>query len=120
MASLNTSLTTPRAPLLLAGGESRDVPGVMEAFRAEIARLQRDGVDQTLFENTRRSYYGAMLRVCGSFSSLAQSLVGGLFSGWCPLDVFEELQAVKAEELQAFILEWLAPEKLALSVVHPL
>ncbi len=111
---------TAGTAMLLAGGESRDVPGVMEAFRAEIARLQREGVNQTLFENTRRSYYGIMLRVCGSFSALAQSLVSGLFSGWCPLDIFEELQTVKAEDLQAFILECLAPEKLALSVVRPL
>ena len=111
---------TAGTAMLLAGGESRDVSGVMNAFQAEIARLSTQGIDNVLFENTRRSYYGAMLRVCGSFSSLAHSLVSGLFSGWCPLDIFEELQTVKAEEIQSFISEGFAPEKLALSVVHPL
>ena len=111
---------TAGTAMLLVGGESRDVPAVTDAFRAEIARLSSDGLDGALFENTRRSYYGAMLRVCGSFSSLAQALVAGVFADYCPLDIFEELQSVKAEEVLTFISENLSPEKLALSVVRPL
>ena len=111
---------TAGTAMLLAGGESRDVPGVIEAFKSEIARLGSASLDETLFENTRRSYYGSMLRVCGSFSALAHALVGGVFAGYCPLDVFEELQDVRPEDVRHFIVENLAPEKLALSVVRPL
>lgn len=111
---------TAGTAMLLVGGESRDIPAVTAAFQSEIARLSADGPDAALFENTRRSYYGSMLRVCGSFSSLAHALVGGVFADYCPLDVFEELQAVRAEEVLRFLAENLAPEKLALSVVRPL
>lgn len=111
---------TADTAMLLAGGESRNIPGVMDAFHAEVSRLSMQGIDHTLFKNIRRSYYGAMLRVCGSFSSLAHSLASSLFAGWCPLDIFEELQAIQAEEIQSFISESFASEKLALSVVHPL
>lgn len=111
---------TAGTSMLLAGGESRDVPGVMDALDAELALLRKVGLDETLFENTCRSYYGSMLRVCGSFSALAHALVGGVFAGYCPLDVFRELRDIRLEDVQRFILENLTPEKLALSVVRPL
>ncbi|MGI5979636.1 MAG: EF-P 5-aminopentanol modification-associated protein YfmH [Oscillospiraceae bacterium] len=111
---------TAGTAMLVFGGESRDVSGVVDAFNAEITRISQDGVDEALFENTRRSYYGSMLRVCGSFSALAQSLVGGVFADHCPLDVFDELQTVSAADIAAFISENLDSKKLALSVVRPL
>ena len=111
---------TAGTAMLLVGGESRDVSGVADAFRAEVDRLAQSGVDKALFENTRRSYYGAMLRVCGSFSALAQSLVSGVFADYCPLDIFEELQTIQAEDAAAFIAENFEAKKLALSVVRPL
>ena len=61
-----------------------------------------------------------MLRVCGSFSALAQSLVSGVFADYCPLDIFEELQTIQAEDAAAFIAENFEAKKLALSVVRPL
>lgn len=111
---------TAGTAMLLFGGESRDVPAVTDAFHAETARILSAGLDETLFENTRRAYYGSMLRVCGSFSALAQALVSGVFADYCPLDVFEELQSIRADEILAFISESFAAEKLALSVVRPL
>ena len=111
---------TAGTAMLLVGGESRDVSGVADAFRAEVDRLAQSGVDKALFENTRRSYYGAMLRVCGSFSALAQSLVSSAFADYCPLDIFEELQTIRAEDAAAFIAENFEAKKLALSVVRPL
>lgn len=111
---------TAGTAMVLAGGESRDVNGVMEEFRSEIAKITSEGLDKALFENTRKSLYGSQLRVLGSFSGLSQALANGEFAGYCPLDVFEEIEKVNLEDVQNFISEIFMPEKLALSMILPL
>ncbi|MDR1131083.1 MAG: insulinase family protein [Oscillospiraceae bacterium] len=104
---------------LIAGGVSRNVGGVMDALHKEIVRIGEAGLDKALFENVRRAYFGSKLRMLGSFSSLAQALAEGVFSGCRPLGAFEEIAAVSLAETERFIRESFAPEKLALSVVSP-
>jgi len=111
---------TSGTAMLLAGGESRDVDGVMKELHSEIAKISSEGLDKALFENTRKSYYGSQLRALGSFSALSQSLADGAFASFCPLDAFEEIKQISLSEVQRFITENLAPEKIALSVVSPL
>lgn len=111
---------TAGTAMILAGGESRDVNGVMDEFRSEIAKIVSDGLDSNLFENTRKSYFGSQLRVLGSFSALAQALANGVFAGYCPLDVFEVIEQVSLTDVQNFITDNFMPEKLALSVILPL
>ncbi len=106
--------------MLLAGGESRNVDGVMNELHNEIAKISSEGLNSTLFENTRKSYYGSQLRALGSFSALSQSLSDGAFASYCPLDAFEEIKQISLSDVQSFITENFAPEKIALSVVSPL
>jgi len=111
---------TSGTAMILAGGESRNVDGVMNELSAEIGRIKADGPDKTLFENTRKSCFGSQLRILGSFSSLAQTLADGAFADYCPLDAFEEIKKIGLSDVRDFITVNLSPEKLALSVVSPL
>lgn len=111
---------TAGTAMVLAGGESRDIDGVMSEFRSEVSRIISEGLDERLFENTKKSYYGSYLRVLGSFSSLAQALVCGAFAEYCPLDVFDEIDRVVLRDVEDFITANFSPEKLALSVIMPL
>ncbi len=111
---------TAGTAMILAGGESKDIDGVMHALREEVKKIAASGLDRALFENTRKAYFGAQLRSLGSFSALSQAFVTGAFAGYCPLDGFEEISKTAFEDVQAFILETFAPEKLALSVISPL
>lgn len=106
--------------MLLAGGESRNVDGVINELHSEIARISAEGLNKALFENTVKSYYGSQLRVLGSFSTLSQLLCDGAFASYSPLDAFEEIKQISLKEVQGFITENFAPEKIALSVVSPL
>lgn len=111
---------TAGTAMILAGGESRNVDGVMNELNSEIGRITADGLDKTLFENARKSCFGSQLRILGSFSSLSQTLVDGAFADYCPLDAFEEISRIELGEVRDFITKNLSPAKLALSVVTPL
>lgn len=111
---------TAGTAMILAGGESKNVEGVMNEFRSEIAKIASEGLSAELFENTRKSYYGSQLRILGSFSALSQSLADGAFADYYPLDAFEEINSISLSDVQNFIMENFTPEKLALSVISPL
>lgn len=111
---------TAGTAMVVAGGESRNVDGVMNELNSEIAKIAAEGLNKALFENARKASFGSQLRVLGSFSSLSQTLADGAFANYCPLDAFEEINAIGLSDVQAFITQSLTPEKLALSVVLPL
>ena len=111
---------TAGTAMIVAGGESRNVDGVMNELNSEIAKITSGGLNKTLFENARKAYFGSQLRVLGSFSALSQTLSNGAFADYRPLDAFEEINRIGLSDVQNFIVQSLTSEKLALSVVSPL
>ena len=111
---------TAGTAMIIAGGESRNVDGVMNELSSEIAKIKSDGLDRTLFENAKKACFGTRLRTLGSFSTLSQALADGAFADYRPLDAFEEIKNIALADIRGFITENIAPEKLALSVVSPL
>ena len=111
---------TAGTAMIIAGGESRNVEGVMNELNGEIAKIASEGLNKTLFENARKSFFGSQLRILGSFSALSQTLANGAFADYCPLDAFDEINRISIEDVQSFIMQSLTCEKLALSVVSPL
>lgn len=105
--------------MFLAGGESRDIPAVMDEIRKELSRISSEGLDGDLFENAKKSQFGDELRGLGSFSSLALSLIEGAFADFCPLDAFEIIEATTTRDVLSFIEDHISPEKLSLSVIEP-
>lgn len=111
---------TAGTSMIVAGGESRNVEGVINELNSEISKIASMGPNKTLFENARKSYFGSQLRMLGSFSALSQTLANGAFADYCPLDAFEEINKIGLSDVQSFITGNITPEKLALSVVSPI
>ncbi|NCB73436.1 MAG: insulinase family protein [Clostridia bacterium] len=111
---------TAGTAMLVAGGESRNVDGVMNELKDEIARISSEGLNKTLFENAKKAHFGSLLRVLGSFSTMSQAMADGAFADYRPLDAFEEIKNIELADVQNFITQNLTTEKLALSVVSPL
>lgn len=111
---------TAGTAMIVAGGESRNVDGVMNELNSEIAKITSEGLNKALFENAQKAYFGSQLRVLGSFSALSQTLSDGAFFNYRPLDAFEEINKIGLSDVQNFITQNLTNEKLALSVVSPL
>lgn len=111
---------TAGTAMIVAGGESRNVDGIMNELNSEIAKITSEGLNKALFENAQKAYFGSQLRVLGSFSALSQTLSDGAFFNYRPLDAFEEINKIGLSDVQNFITQNLTNEKLALSVVSPL
>lgn len=110
---------TADSATVLVGGESRNIKAVMDEFSKELSRIATDGLDQILFESTKKSMFGDALRTLASFSAVGLSLIEGSFKGYCPMDSFELLESISADEVLSFINENIRTEKIALSVVEP-
>lgn len=110
---------TAGSATILIGGESRNIEAVTDEFSKELSRIAADGVDKALFESTKKSMFGDALRTLSSFTAVGLSLIEGSFKGYCPIDSFEVLGSISADEVLSFINENIRAEKIALSIVKP-
>ena len=109
----------PGAAYLYAGGESQDPEAVAQAILAEAARLAREGVDETYYQQIRRANFGASLRSLGSFENIAVSMADGDFRGFDPYRFPELYDSITRADIEAFLRENVVEERRALSVLVP-
>jgi len=109
----------PGAAYLYAGGECREPERVVTLLIEEAARLAREGVDETLFEQSRRAGFGSSLRALNSFENIAASLADGCFRGFDPFRFPEEYDAVTRADVEAFLRENVTRERCAISLLTP-
>ncbi len=103
---------------LILGGESPDPKEVLNAFKLEVQRINKDGLDPVRFERAKRASLGARLRGLEDFENVCVSLIFCLFEGYCAFDALNVLGSITREECEEFIREHFAPERLALSVIE--
>lgn len=104
--------------MLLFGGESRDPKAVQAALTAEIARLQRDGIDEARFEELRASLYGRLLRRFNNIENAASTMMDDHFHDRDPFGFVETAKTLTKADVDAVLREWLCEEAAALSVVR--
>ncbi len=100
------------------GGESRDPQAVLEALKAELKRIETEGLNRKLFRRAQKAAIGGILRSMEDFDDVCISLALGEFDGFCYLDYPAVLESITIGECEAFLKETLSPERLAMSVVH--
>ena len=104
---------------VILGGESSDPQRVLDEIKQAIASVKEKGLDKAAFEAAKRASFGARLRGLEDFDSLCLALADGVFGGYCFLDCFDVLESVGIEECEAFLTEFMAPDRLAMSVISP-
>ena len=102
---------------VLVGGESRDPEAVCAALVQEVSRIEKEGIDEKLFERSLRSGIGGALRAMEDFDDVCVNLALDEFDGFCYLDYPAIMASIRKEECEAFLRETLRPERLAMSVV---
>ncbi len=107
------------AAMLIAGGEGRDPHSVLAAVEEALSELRRD-IDTEAFQRIRRTTLGYCIRSMDRLGGLCTSLAEAGFAGYCPLDAPEMLENITPEEVRQALLDWLQPERIALSVIEPL
>lgn len=104
--------------MVILGGESRDPDAVFAALLEEIQRIRAEGLDETLFQRTKRAGIGSALRGMEDFDDVCVSLALDEFDGFCYLDYPTVMASIRREECEAFLCEALQPERLAISILR--
>ena len=104
---------------VIIGGESAEPQRVLSEINALVADISENGIDGEAFSRAKNASFGSRLRGLEDFDNLCIALAQGSFGGYCALDSFEILESVTKEECERFIVENLAADRLAMSVVLP-
>ena len=105
---------------VMIGGESAEPQRVLSEINSAVAGVKENGLDSNAFERAKKASFGARLRGLEDFDSMCISMVTGLFGGYCSLDSFEVLESVGIAECEEFLTTYMAPERLAMSVLSPI
>lgn len=109
----------PLVAYLYAGGECKDSEAVCRAILDEAARLAREGIEQTFYEQIRRAAFGSALRALNSFENIAVGLADGYFRGFDPYRFPEVYDSITKADVEAFLRENIVEERRATSLLVP-
>lgn len=109
----------PGISFILVGGESSAPLEVHQAILDEAARIAREGVDEALYEQTRRVTYGSLLRGMNSFESIAVGSVESSFHGCDYFGFPEVFETITKADIMQFITESVTPERATISMILP-
>ena len=105
---------------IMISGESSDPQRVFSEINSAISDVKENGLVRDAFERAKKASFGARLRGLESFDSICISMVTGRFGGYCSLDSFDILESVTRDECEKFLTEFMAPDRLAMSVLSPI
>ena len=106
--------------MLSASGDSPDPEAVQASILEQAAILAEEGIDEEIFLRMKRSTLGRRIRRLDSFDSTAFSVCACHFSGFDFFRFPEVYREIRAEHLQEFLKQLLAPSRMSLSVINPL
>lgn len=109
----------PGVAYLFAGGECKEPEKVSQAIMDEAARLGREGVDETYYQQIRRANFGASLRSLNSFENIAVGMADGCFRGFDPYRFPEVYDSITKADIEAFLRDNIVEERRALSMLVP-
>ena len=104
----------------ILGGESHEPEAVCDAFRAEIDRLQREGISEEEFAAARNAVYGRMVSQLDNIESCADLVLEGHFGGCSPFTLLDEVARLDVQSVYRRVLRDFCKEASAVSLVEPL
>ena len=99
------------------GGETQKPEYVCMRVLEEAADLAARGVDPSFFARRKKTALGAALRAAGSFENICYNVAAGGFSGYDYFNTVEVLNTVTAEDVRAFLAEYMTVDRCAISII---
>ncbi|MBQ9964213.1 MAG: insulinase family protein [Clostridia bacterium] len=103
----------------ILGGESADPDAVCVAFRAEVARLCREGITQDEFEAARNAVYGRLVSQLDNVEACGDMVIGAHLAQQSPFAVLDEVAALDIQSVYRRVAHDFNEEASALSLVLP-
>jgi len=104
---------------IIISGESNDPQAVSDMLRAEIDRINDNGIDVGYFNRIKKSYHGKLIRSLNSFENTCAGIASTYFKGCSYFDRISVLDAITKDDVEKFIRNNLTPEKFAISIITP-
>ncbi|MDD6189735.1 MAG: pitrilysin family protein [Clostridiales bacterium] len=109
----------PGGAFMAAGGESKAPYAVMDRVTEAAAKLA-EGEGEKLFERLKKAMLGSTIRSLDSVENICHNEAEAFFHGYSSFEAKDILLSVEIEDCRAFLREYFAIERLAMSVVRPI
>ena len=104
---------------MIFGGESRDPQAVREKVTAAILDAQKNGLDEVMFNESKKSTYGELVRKLGNVSAVTNTLVAAHMAGCGLYDPMQVLSEMTLDDCNRFLREEVDVRRMSLSVITP-
>ena len=104
---------------MIFGGESRDPQAVREKVTAAILDAQKNGLDEVMFNESKKSAYGDLVRKLGNVSAVTNTLVAAHMAGCGLYDPMQVLSEMTLDDCNRFLREEVDVRRMSLSVITP-
>lgn len=103
---------------LLFQGQSNNPKAVLERIKAEIIKIQQNGVDKELFEGLKKDNIGKCLTDWDNPEDIVSQLVDSIFAEELPFDEIKAVKSVTLQEIENKFKE-IDLDNISLSVIIP-
>ena len=104
---------------MIFGGESRDPQAVREKVTAAILDAQKNGLDEVMFNESKKSAYGELVRKLGNVSAVTNTLVAAHMAGCGLYDPMQVLSEMTLDDCNRFLREEVDVQHMTLSMIEP-
>lgn len=102
---------------IMFDGESVNPEAVADEIKKAVAELKANGIDDSQFENARRSLYGREIMEYNDIDSIANAMISAHFNGYSVFDAMDIYKSVTKEDIEKRLENMMMEEYSALSVV---
>ena len=113
------SLVLDDAVTVCFGGETSKPEYVRELILAEIDRLRKEGVDETLFKLCKNQLYGELISGLEAVDDVAAGLFSSHQRGRTPAEEIEALASLTKQDVQEALNTMLLEENSAVVIIRP-
>ena len=103
---------------VMFSGESEHSREVYRRICEEVERVKVEGIDRKIFENVKKSMYGAVIREFNGVTSIGSVILNTYFAGVSPFDSMKILKEMTYEDVMKCIIERFDSEKSVISIVE--
>lgn len=109
----------PGCAFLCAGGESPDPRAVRESVMAAVERINKNGINDELWQRLKKAAYGSRVRSLNSFENICIELAQAQFTGMEYFMFPDVYDSISKQDVEECICRWMTWERMALSIVTP-
>ena len=104
---------------IIFGGESREPRMVRKEITEALLNAQKNGLDEALFAECKKSTYGALVRELNNVSAVTNALVSAHMAGCGIFDTLHVLSDMTLEDCNRFLREEVDVQHMTLSMIEP-